>query len=236
MATLQLCGGLNHTIFCPLFLLRVGSLFSVSGWNLTLWSNPLLERALLSNSLELLKTVLLDDSLFIRQEILSGRLFLMLGGWLEFTLMYNSLLSGLLYGSCLPVGRFSVKSRKSPTSRFVSLTMLRLNSFLNNSINDFLILSAYGPLVFSKQAKPSSLYKPILFSIFLTKFVYNIKPNYFANFRSVKTAHSDFKVFVTIFFYPLICTAEKKYFLECIMVFVSSSLILTKALAINCFK
>ena len=86
----------------------------------------------------------------------------MLGGWLDFTLMYNGLLSGLLYGSYLPVDGFSVKSRKLATLRFVSLTMPRLNSFLNNLINAFLILSASGPLVFSKQAKPSSLYKPIL--------------------------------------------------------------------------
>ena len=35
----------------------------------------------------------------------------MLGGWLEFTFMYNDLASGLLYGLYLPVDRFSVKSR-----------------------------------------------------------------------------------------------------------------------------
>ena len=72
-----------------------------------------------------------DNNLFICREILSGRLFLMLGRWLEFTLMYNGLLSGLLYGSYLPVHRFSVKSGKLTTLRFVSLTVLRLNSFLN---------------------------------------------------------------------------------------------------------
>ena len=113
--------------------------------------NPLLERAFLNNFLELLKTVFSDDNLII-----------MLGGWLEFTLMYNGLLSGLLYGLYLPVHRFSGKSRKLTTSRFVSLTMLRLNSFLNNWMNVFLILYASGLLFFSKQAKPSSLYKPIL--------------------------------------------------------------------------
>ena len=59
----------------------------------------------------------------------------MLGGWLDFTLMYNGLLSALLYGSYLPVDWFSIKSRKLATLRFVSLTMLRLNSFLNNLIN-----------------------------------------------------------------------------------------------------
>ena len=82
----------------------------------------------------------------------------MLGGWSEFTLMYNGLSSGLLYGLYLPVDRFSVKSRKLATLRFVSLKMLRLNSFLNNLMNVFLLLSASGPLVFSKQAKLSSLY------------------------------------------------------------------------------
>ena len=49
---------------------------------------------------------------------------MMLGGWLEFTLMYNGLSSDLLYGSYLLVDRFSVKSRKFKTLRFVSLTML----------------------------------------------------------------------------------------------------------------
>ena len=49
---------------------------------------------------------------------------MMLGGWLEFTLMYNGLSSDLLYGSYLLVDRFSVKCRKFKTLRFVSLTML----------------------------------------------------------------------------------------------------------------
>ena len=49
---------------------------------------------------------------------------MMLGGWLEFTLMYNGLSSDLLYASYLLVDRFSVKSRKFKTLRFVSLTML----------------------------------------------------------------------------------------------------------------
>ena len=75
----------------------------------------MLERALLNNSLELLKTVLSDYNLFIRQEILSGRFFIMLRRWLESTLMYCGLLSGLLYGSYLLVHRFSVKSRKLTT-------------------------------------------------------------------------------------------------------------------------
>ena len=150
VATLQLYGSLNHTIFCPLFLLRLRSLFSVSGLNLILWSNPLLESVLLNNSLDLLKTVLSDDNLFIGRGILSGSFFIMLGGWLEFTLMCNCLLSDLLYGLYLPVDRFSVKSRKLTTLRFVSLTMLRLNSFLNDLMNAFLIASASGPLVFSK--------------------------------------------------------------------------------------
>ena len=86
----------------------------------------------------------------------------MWGGWLEFTLTYNGLLSGLLYGLYLPVDRFSVKSRQLATLRFASLTILRLNSFLNNLMNAFLIASAFGLLVFSKQAKPSSLHQLIL--------------------------------------------------------------------------
>ena len=38
--------------------------------------------------------------------------------------MYNGFISGLLFGLYLPFDRFSVKSRKSTTLRFVSLTML----------------------------------------------------------------------------------------------------------------
>ena len=86
----------------------------------------------------------------------------MLSGWLEFTLMYHGLLSGLLNGLYLPVDRFSVKSEKLTALRLVSLTMLSMSSFLNNLINVFLILSASRPLVFSKKAKSSSLCKPIL--------------------------------------------------------------------------
>ena len=73
-----------------------------------LWSNPLLDGALLNNFLELLKMVSSDDNLFIRLEILSERFFIILGGCLEFTLMQNGLLSGLLCGLYLPVARFSV--------------------------------------------------------------------------------------------------------------------------------
>ena len=124
VATLQLYERLNHTIFRPLFLLGLRSLFSVSSWNVIIWSNPLLERVFLNNFLEFLRTVLSDDALFIRREIFSGRFFIMWDGWLEFTLMYNGFISGLLFGLYLPVDRFSVKSRKSTTLRFVSLTML----------------------------------------------------------------------------------------------------------------
>ena len=50
-------------------------------------------RALLND----LKTVSSHGNLFIRQDILPKRFLIILGGWLEFTLMYNGLLSGLLY-------------------------------------------------------------------------------------------------------------------------------------------
>ena len=63
---------------------------------------------MLNYFLELLKVALSDDNLFTYQGILSGKFFIMLGGWLEFTLMYNGLLSGLLYGLYLPVARFSI--------------------------------------------------------------------------------------------------------------------------------
>ena len=229
ITTLQLYGGLNHTIFCRLFLLRLRSLFSESGWNLILWSNPLLEKVLLINSLELLKTVLSDENLFIRREILSGRFFIMLGGWLEYTLIYNGLLSDLLYGSYLSVDRFSVKSRKLSTLRFVSLTMLRLNSFLNNLRHYFLILSSSGPLVFWKQAKPSSLYKLILsfpyFSSNLCR-IYRLTTSPISTPKlpivTSKSWSPSFSIHTSV---PL----KRRDFLECIMVFVSPSLILTKS-------
>ena len=50
----------------------------------------------------------------------SLRLFIMLDGWLELALMCNGLLSGLLYGSYLPVDMFNVKSKKLKTLRLVS--------------------------------------------------------------------------------------------------------------------
>ena len=129
----MLYGVLNHAIFRPLFSLRLRSSFSVSGWNLILWLNPPLERALLNISLELLKT----NYLYV------GKYFIMLGEWLQFTLMYNELLQGLLYGSYLPVDRFSVKSKKLTTLRFVSLAVLRLNLFFNNLINRHLCTSRF---------------------------------------------------------------------------------------------
>lgn len=45
---------------------------------------------LLNNSLKWLKTVLSDEYLLIRREIPSGRFFITLYGWLEFTLMYQA--------------------------------------------------------------------------------------------------------------------------------------------------
>ena len=126
---------------------------SVLGLSTLYYSYPLFERVLLNNSLELLKTVLLGNNLFVSQETRSGRFFIML----FWSLMYKGLLSGLLYRSYLPVDRFSVKSRKLATLRFVSLTMLRLNSFLNNLINAFLNFFAFDALVFRMQDKPSSL-------------------------------------------------------------------------------
>ena len=228
ITTLQLYGMLNHTIFCRLFLLRLTSLFSESGWNLILWTNPLLEKVLLINSLELLKTVLSDDNLFIRREILLGRFF-MLGGWLEYTLIYNGLLSGLLYGSYLSVDRFSVKSRKLATLRFVSLTMLRLNSFLNNLRNYFLILSSSRPLVFWKQTKPSSLYKLILSFPYFSSNLCRIYRLTTSPISAPKLPIVTSKSWSPSFFIHTPVPLKRRDFLECIMVFVSPSLILTKS-------
>ena len=59
----------------------------------------------------------------------------MLGGWLDFTLIYNGLLSGLLYGSYLPVDRFSAKSRKLTTLIFASLTIVdKTNEMASTSV------------------------------------------------------------------------------------------------------
>ena len=65
------------------------AILTFSEWQkLDLSSNPLLGRVLLNNSLKWLKTVLSDEYLLIRREIPSGRFFITLYGWLEFTLMY----------------------------------------------------------------------------------------------------------------------------------------------------
>ena len=74
-----------------------------------------IEKGVLNKSLELLKRVSSDGNLSICREILSGRFFIVLGGWLDFTLMYNGLLSGSLYGLHLPIDRFSVKPGKLTT-------------------------------------------------------------------------------------------------------------------------
>ena len=185
----------------------------------------------------MLKTLLSDDKLFIRREILSERFFILLGGWLEFTLMYNGLLSGFLYDLYLPVDRLSVKSRKLTTLRFVSLTMLRLNSFLNNLMNVYLILSAFRPLAFSKQDKRWSLYKPILsFRYFSPNLCRIQRPTTLHISAPSKLPIVTSKPLSPSFFYPHICTTEKKDFLECI---IECSVIvdINKTFCIiNCFK
>ena len=57
---------------------------------------PLLESALLEKSLDLSNTDLSDDNLLIRREMLPGKFFVVLGGWLGVTLIYSGILPGLL--------------------------------------------------------------------------------------------------------------------------------------------
>ena len=77
-------------------------------WNVILCLNPLLANALLYKSLDLLKVVSSADKVLILLDILPGRFLIIFGGQLERMLIYNRLLSGLLWGWYLPVVRFRV--------------------------------------------------------------------------------------------------------------------------------
>ena len=145
----------------------------------------------------------------------------MWGGWLEFTLTYNGLLSGLLYGLYLPVDRFGVKSRQLATLRFASLTMLRLNSFLNNLMNAFLITSAFGLLVFSKQAKPSSLHQLILPFLYISPTLWRIQRVSELPIVTAKSLSPSFFIHTSV-------PPKRRDFCECIMVFVLLMMIVTK--------
>ena len=106
--------------------------------------------------------------------MLAGKFLIILGGWFDFTLIYRGILSGLLQVLYLPVVKSSVTSKKFKISRLASQAILSWNSYLNILIKSFLILSAGGPQIFLKQAKPSSLYKPLRSFPYLVLGIYKI--------------------------------------------------------------
>ena len=57
--------------------------------------SPLSANALLYKSLDLLNVLSSADKLLILLDILPGRHLMIFGGWLEWMLIYNGLLSGL---------------------------------------------------------------------------------------------------------------------------------------------
>ena len=78
------------------------------------------------------------------------------GGWFDLALMYRGSLFGLRYGQYFSVTRLKVTSRKSVSTRFVSMVILN-PSFLNKGMMLFLVLSITGPLQLLIAARPSSL-------------------------------------------------------------------------------
>ena len=66
--------------------------------------------------------------------------------------MYNGWLPGLLYGLHLPVDGFVGKSKKIDNFKICFLDNVK-DEFILILMNLFLILSASGSMVFSKQAK-----------------------------------------------------------------------------------
>ena len=123
---------------------------------------------------------------------------------LHIDVMYNGLLSSLLYGSFLPVDRFSVKS---------TLAILNLNSLLNNLINVFLFFPLQDRL-YSKSELNRHLCISQLFFSHISHLIY---PEYKEQLLPIFSLHQNYWVVTSkslslTFFYPHICTTEKKRF------------------------
>jgi hypothetical protein len=79
-------GGLNQIMFRDRDFNFVEARFF---WKIIFSLYPLAAKALLYNGVALSKTSLLDEILLIRFDIMVGMVFIILGGWLELTLIYN---------------------------------------------------------------------------------------------------------------------------------------------------
>ena len=231
--TIRLNGRLNHIISLFLFLV----LFATADvfccfWNVILCSNPLLTNAFLYKSLDLLQAVSSADQLLILLDILPGRFLIIFGEWLASMLIYNGILSGLLQGWYLPVVRFRVTPRNLTAFKFVSQVILRSKSYLKIFIKFFLILLAWSPLIYPKQANPSSWYKPILCFPYISPKMWRIyKPTSLHSSAPSKLPIVTSKSGSPFFFIHISVLLNSRDFLECIMVLISSSLIFTKAFA-----
>ena len=64
---------------------------------------------------------------------------MMLGGWFDLALIYKGSPFGLRYGRFFSTTRLKVTSRKSASTRFVSMVIFNL-SFLNKVMMFFLVL------------------------------------------------------------------------------------------------
>ena len=65
-------------------------------------------------------------------------------GWFDFAWIYIGLLFGFLNGKYLPVSRLNVTSKKSASTRLISIAM-DIPSSLKREMMFFLILSRTGP-------------------------------------------------------------------------------------------
>ena len=111
---------------------------------------------------------------------------------------------------------------------FVSLVILKSDFCLRIFITSFLIFSAWGPYTFSKQAKPSSMYKPTLsFSYVSPNMLRMYTPTRSQIFRPSKTTHSKVEIWITFSFNRYRCIIEWKKFAR---TFTSSLLIVPNEL------
>ena len=152
--TFWLKGGLNQIILRFLFRLLLASSFAYFIDVL----NPLSFRAFSYSGFALLNSSSLQDKSDNRLFIIFGRSFIMVEGWFDFAWIYIGLLFGFLNGKYLPVSRLNVTSKKSVSTRLISIVMDRPSS-LKREMMFFLILSRTGPLVVLTAASPSSLYE-----------------------------------------------------------------------------
>ena len=93
--TLPLYGGLNHMIFYYLILTSIDILAKI--WiEFDIIFKTTGSKCIIIKIFRIVKYSLSDDNLLIQREILSGKFFLKLGGWFNYTLIYSCILPGFL--------------------------------------------------------------------------------------------------------------------------------------------